>query len=55
MKIENSHLQDDKLSSKDDLANWQKLIIDERLLDYYNNPECVEDFDRTLDEIERTI
>ncbi|MEI6140998.1 MAG: hypothetical protein WCP85_17150 [Mariniphaga sp.] len=55
MKIENSHPQAEKVSNKNDLANWQKQIIDDRLLDYYNNPECEEDFDQLLDEIERTI
>jgi hypothetical protein len=38
-----------------ELAPWQKQIIDERLNDYYNNPEDVADFDKNLDAIEKEV
>ena len=55
LKIKYSELQTEEESKHIELAKWQKQIIDERLLDYYNNPESAEDFDQMLDEIERTI
>ncbi|WP_160111188.1 addiction module protein [Algoriphagus boritolerans] len=37
------------------LADWQKQVIDQRLLAYESNPEDVFDFDETLDDIEREL
>ena len=38
-------------------VSWEevKKIIDERLNDYYKNPNDVADFDKTLDDIEKTL
>jgi hypothetical protein len=38
-----------------DLSAWQKQIIDERLNDYYRNTNNVEDFDKTIDDIEKNL
>lgn len=38
-----------------DLAPWQTQILEERLSDYYKNPEDVADFDQTLDEIRKDL
>ena len=37
------------------LKDWQKEIIDERLRDYYKNPDDVIDFEKTIDDIEKDI
>jgi len=37
------------------LTTWQKKIIDERLNDYYNNPNNVADFDKTIKDIEKNL
>jgi len=45
-------------SRKDEkCVSWKevKKIIDERLNDYYKNPANVIDFDKTLDDIEKTL
>jgi len=38
-----------------ELASWQKQIIDERLSDYYTNSADVLNFDKTIDDIEKSI
>ena len=38
-----------------ELTTWQKQILDHRLNDYYNNSEDVEDFDKTINEIEKGL
>jgi hypothetical protein len=38
-----------------DLASWQKQILDERLNDYYQNPTTMMDFDKTIDDIEKSL
>ena len=37
------------------LPDWQKKIIDLRLSAYYQNPEELVDFDKTIDEIEKSL
>ena len=48
-------LQKEEVANLMELAPWQKQIIDERLNDYYKNPDDVMDFDKTLDEIEKSL
>jgi hypothetical protein len=38
-----------------ELSPWQKQIIDHRLGDYYKNTENVEDFDKVMDDIEKSL
>jgi hypothetical protein len=38
-----------------ELTTWQKQIIDHRLNDYYNNSDDVEDFDETMNDIEKSL
>jgi hypothetical protein len=38
---------------ENDIPDWQKKILDERLADYESNPEQVLDFDSLIDEIEK--
>ena len=37
------------------LNYWQKQIIDERLSDYYENPADVTDFDKTIEDLEKSL
>lgn len=41
-------LQKEETETNSDLSSWQKEIIDQRLEDYYNNPDDVVDFDTTI-------
>jgi hypothetical protein len=36
-------------------VSWQKKLIDERLDDYYHNPTDIMDFDKTINDIERSL
>ena len=38
-----------------ELATWQKQIIDDRLSDYYKNPTDLACFDKTIDDIEKSL
>lgn len=38
-----------------ELSSWQKEIIDERLKDHHNKPNDVIDFEKTIDDIEKTL
>lgn len=38
-----------------ELAPWQKQLIDERLNDYYQNPNDTMDFDKTIEDIEKSL
>ena len=40
-------------SPKDDIPEWHKEIIDNRLKDYKQNPDDVTDFDVFCDELEK--
>ena len=42
----------EELKQDDDLSNWQKKLIDERLNAYKNNLNDLSDFDETLNELE---
>lgn len=55
LKTKYSDLQKEEAENIIELASWQKQIIDERLNDYYNNPTDVLDFDKTIDDIEKTL
>lgn len=55
LKTKYAELQKEEAETLLELANWQKQIIDERLSDYYKNPDDVTDFDKTIDEIESKL
>jgi hypothetical protein len=55
LKTKYTDLQKEEVKNMVELAPWQKQIIDERLNDYYNNPEELADFDKTLDDIEKSL
>lgn len=55
LKTKYADLQKEEAENIVELASWQKQIIDERLSDYYKNPADVSDFDKTIDDIEKTL
>lgn len=55
LKNRYSDLQTEEIPNNLDLSNWQKQIIDERLKNYYNNPNESVDFNQTLNAIEKSI
>jgi lipase chaperone LimK len=42
-------------AQKNDLADWQKEIIDNRLADYYKNPSSNIDINDVLNELKKSI
>lgn len=55
LKTKYAGLQKEEAENINDLASWQKNIIDERLSDYYKNQDDLLDFDKTLDDLEKTL
>lgn len=55
LKTKYTDLQKEEAENVVELAKWQKQIIDERLSDYYKNPADVADFDKTIDDIEKSL
>jgi len=55
LKTKYADLQKEEAKNIVELAPWQKQIIDERLSDYYKNPNDVADFDKTIDDIEKNL
>jgi hypothetical protein len=55
LKSKYTELQKEEAKNVVELATWQKQVLDERLNDYYANPDNTTDFDKTIDEIERGL
>lgn len=55
LKTKYADLHKEEVKNVVELAPWQKQIIDERLSDYYKNPTDVADFDKTIDDIEKSL
>jgi hypothetical protein len=55
LKTKYAELQKEEAENLVELAPWQKQIIDERLSDYYKNPTDLDDFDKTIDDIEKSL
>ncbi len=55
LKAKYNGLEQKEIENNVELATWQKNILDERLNDYYLNPSDVIDFDKTIDDIEKSI
>lgn len=55
LKVKYSDLQDEEAENSSQLASWQKNILNERLEDYYKNPNDVVDFDATIANIRKGI
>ncbi len=55
LKAKYNGLEQKEIENNVELATWQKNILDERLNDYYLNPSDVIDFDKTVDDIEKSI
>ena len=55
LKTKYTELQKEEAENVTTLSTWQKQIIDERINDYYNNPNEVTSFDSTMDDIEKEL
>ncbi len=55
LKTKYTDLQIEEDQNNIELTSWQKDILDERLDDYYKNPNDVEDFDTTIANIRKRI
>ena len=55
LKAKYTDLQKEEAENIVDLAPWQKQIIEERLSDYYKTPSNIEDFDSSIDDIEKNL
>lgn len=55
LKAKYAELQLEEVKNQTELSTWQKNIIDERLKDYYKNTNDVDDFEKTLRDIENSI
>lgn len=55
LKLKYTELQMEEAKNPDQLASWQSQIVEDRLSEYYKKPKEVIDFDKTIDEIEKSI
>lgn len=55
LKTKYTDLQAEEAQNNVELTSWQKEIIDQRLDDYYKNPNDVVNFDNTIANIRKTI
>ena len=55
LKIKYADLQEEEAKNFIEPNTWQKQILDDRLSDYYKNPNDVTDFNKTIDDIELSI
>jgi hypothetical protein len=55
LKSKYADLQKEEAENIVELATWQKQIIDDRLNDYYQKSTDVTDFDKTIDDIEKSL
>ena len=55
LKAKYNGLEQKEIENNVELTTWQKNILDERLNDYYLNPSDVIDFDKTIDDIEKSL
>lgn len=55
LKAKYTELLKEEAENVVELSSWQKQIIDDRLSDYYKNSADVADFDKTIDDIEKSI
>ena len=55
LKTKYTELQKEEAKNIVELAQWQKQLVDDRLSDYYRNPTEVVDFEKTIDDIEKSL
>jgi hypothetical protein len=55
LKTKYSELQKEEVLNVQLLADWQKKTIDDRLNDYYQNLDKLEDFDKMISDIEKDL
>ncbi|MGE3825246.1 MAG: hypothetical protein AB7G44_13575 [Bacteroidia bacterium] len=55
LKSKYAELMKEEAATLTELSTWQKKIIDQRLNDYYSNKGSLDNFDTTLNEIEKGL
>ncbi|MCG3164827.1 MAG: hypothetical protein POELPBGB_00586 [Bacteroidia bacterium] len=55
LKSKYTELMKEEAANLTELSTWQKKIIDQRLNDYYSNKSSLDNFDTTLNEIEKGL
>ncbi len=55
LKTKYTDLLVEESKNNEELSTWQKDILDERLNDYYQNRDQVQDFDKAIDDIENSL
>ena len=55
LKTKYADLQIEEVKNFTEPNIWQKEVLDDRLLDYYQNPNDVTDFNKTIDDIELSV
>ena len=55
LKSKYTDLQKEEAENTVELANWQKNIVEDRLNEYYKHPNSIDDFDKTIDDIEKGL
>ena len=54
LKTKYTDLQKEEVKNVGELAQWQKKVIDDRLSDYYKSSSDINDFDKTIEDIEKS-
>ena len=55
LKDKYADLDIEEANQPDELSDWEKNLIDERLKDYFENPTDVRDIHETIRDIEKTL
>ncbi|MBP7512666.1 MAG: hypothetical protein KA981_12090 [Bacteroidia bacterium] len=55
LKTKYSELQIEEVENVTELSHWQRQILDQRLNEYYSHPEDLLDFNKTLDDLDKSL
>lgn len=55
LKTKYSELQIEEVENVTELSQWQRQILDQRLNEYYAHPEDLLDFNKTLDDLDKSL
>ena len=50
-----SDLQIEEVENATELSHWQRQILDQRLNEYYSHPVDLLDFNKTLDDLDKSL
>ena len=55
LKTKYADLEVEEVTDNEELPDWEKQLIDERLADYYKNPHDVYDIRETINELRKNL